>query len=67
MINIKIHQKKRIRLLNELEDLEDKRKLKWEQNEEEDSGENHIEDSLLQVRELERNIDDIVTCLYERL
>ncbi|SET42994.1 hypothetical protein SAMN05443270_0020 [Lacrimispora sphenoides] len=65
---IKVHRKKRIRLLNELEDLENKRKLfQRERYEDEESGENQIEDTSLQLRELERNIEDIVTYLHERL
>lgn len=60
----KLHRKKRIRLLKELEDLEDKRKLfQGELYEELET--NHLEDAHLHMVESQRNIEDIVTCLHE--
>lgn len=60
----KLYRKKRIRLLKELENLEDKRKLfQGELYEELET--NHLEDAHLHMVESQRNIEDILTCLQE--
>jgi hypothetical protein len=60
----KLYRKKRIRLLKELEDLEDKRKL-FHGELYEELEINHLEDAHLHMVESQRNIEDIVTCLHE--
>lgn len=59
-----LYRKKRVRLLKELEDQEDRWKLL--QGELYDELEtNHLEEAHLYMVELQRNIEDILTCLQE--
>lgn len=60
----KIHQKKRVRLLKELEDMEDKQKL-FQGKLYEELETNHLEDAYFHMVESQKNIEDIVTYLHE--